>query len=123
MNKYKPKWKNTPFDHLRYTLVRTQEQFNSLSKVTHDTSVIDMSDCNASAILYDLCAVVFVGDIERLNEVRQIGIIFHEAVHIWQHLKERMGEEAPSVEFEAYSIQKIGEDLLNMFNESKNERH
>ena len=39
-------------------------------------------------------------------------MLLHEAVHIWQIVKRRMGEREPSVEFEAYSIQAIAQDLL-----------
>jgi len=40
-------------------------------------------------------------------------------VHIWQRIKKLMREKKPSVEFEAYSIQCIAQDLFSMFKESE----
>lgn len=34
-------------------------------------------------------------------------VIAHEAVHVWQFIKEYLGEDEPSREFEAYSIESI----------------
>lgn len=33
-------------------------------------------------------------------------------VHIWQEVRTMMNEKEPSIEFEAYSIQKIAQDLM-----------
>lgn len=38
--------------------------------------------------------------------------LVHEAVHLWQFTKERMGEDKPSVEFEAYAVQAISQRLF-----------
>jgi len=42
-----------------------------------------------------------------------------EFLHIWQRIKKLMGEKKPSTEFEAYSIQRIAQDLFSMFQESE----
>jgi hypothetical protein len=39
-------------------------------------------------------------------------ILVHEAVHVWQYARDIMGEEKPSPEFEAYSVQFIFGNLL-----------
>lgn len=40
------------------------------------------------------------------------GLIVHEAVHVWQAIRDDIGEENPSAEFEAYSIQAISQRLM-----------
>lgn len=40
------------------------------------------------------------------------GLIVHEATHIWQEIKELLGEDNPSKEFEAYSMQWIAQELI-----------
>jgi hypothetical protein len=43
-------------------------------------------------------------------------LLVHEATHIWQRIRELMGEKEPSHEFEAYSLQQIS---LSLFKEYK----
>ena len=43
--------------------------------------------------------------------------LVHEAVHIWQAMCEEIGEESPSAEFEAYSIQAITRSLWRAYDE------
>jgi len=42
-------------------------------------------------------------------------LLVHEAVHIWQECRDRMGEVNPSREFEAYAIQGISQELMEMY--------
>lgn len=46
------------------------------------------------------------------SRAQQFAMLVHEAVHIWQRIRESMGETTPSCEFEAYSIQSISQDLM-----------
>lgn len=54
-----------------------------------------------------------------LNQVH--ALILHEAVHIWQHIKDAIGEKEPSKEFEAYSIQRISQNLFYLYDELSNQ--
>jgi hypothetical protein len=45
----------------------------------------------------------------------QVGVIAHEAVHVWQYILEFIGEEAPGKEMEAYSIQWITSTMYDLF--------
>ncbi|HCW3870736.1 TPA: hypothetical protein OXK34_003114, partial [Acinetobacter baumannii] len=64
-------------------------------------------------------AVVQLGDTSERNQIEVYGLLLHEAVHIWQIVKRRMGEREPSVEFEAYSIQAIAQELFEMYEASE----
>lgn len=61
----------------------------------------------------ELCLVTVSA--ERRTGVEKVGIIFHEAVHVWQALRRTIGEREPSVEFEAYTVQSIGQELCEAF--------
>lgn len=53
---------------------------------------------------------------EKDHSVREIaGLLVHEAVHVWQTIREDIGESDPSVEFEAYSVQAIFQELFSAY--------
>jgi hypothetical protein len=60
-----------------------------------------------------LCAVVCLRINKGRNPVEIVGLLAHEGVHIWQEIKDRIGEHSPSKEFEAYSIQWIVQQLVD----------
>lgn len=47
------------------------------------------------------------------------GICAHEAVHVWQYIKEHIGEESPGMEQEAYAIQAITHQLFEAFEKTR----
>lgn len=50
-----------------------------------------------------------------IDPIRVACSLVHEAVHVFQRLCDSIGECAPSREFEAYSIERISEQLLREF--------
>ena len=44
---------------------------------------------------------------ERYSRSEIAGLLCHEAVHVWQTIRKVIGEDEPSIEFEAYSVQAI----------------
>ena len=66
----------------------------------------------------DLCCIVTLGPVAGRSGVEIAGILVHEAVHVWQKFRERIGEKSPSSEFEAYSIQVISQQLMWAYTES-----
>ena len=111
---YIPEWKSTPFHHIEYTLVRNQIQFDLLFDDVNDTDTLDLSSCSGCVIHYDKHCVVYIGD-----TTEYLSTLVHESVHIWQKLKKEMSEEKPSKEFEAYSIEYIFKDLMQMYKDSE----
>jgi len=67
----------------------------------------------------DTAAVVCLGDTKGQSLEQIYSILVHEAIHIWQTIKEDMNEDSPSKELEAYSIQRI---VLNLFISYKDQK-
>jgi hypothetical protein len=61
------------------------------------------------------CALICIRDYEKYSGIEVAGLLVHEAVHIWQEILRNIGEENPSEEFEAYSIQSISQNLMAEF--------
>lgn len=58
-----------------------------------------------------LCVIICIRKAKG-HELDAIGLLIHEAVHAWQEIREELGEDNPSSEFEAYSIQAISQRLI-----------
>lgn len=63
---------------------------------------------------HDECCIVCVRR-KRLPVHQVAGLLVHEAVHVWQYVRRSIGEEEPSAEFEAYSIQTISQFLIEAY--------
>lgn len=63
----------------------------------------------------DTCCVITITRREGYDDSAIAGLIAHEAVHVWQEVREKLGEDKPSSEFEAYGIQAITHSLLDSY--------
>lgn len=120
-NNYVPEWHISPFEHSKYTLARNQDQFDLLFDDVKDTDEFLSLEGDAQVDYYEngKHCIVQLGDVGERSLLQTHGLLLHEAVHIWQRIKILMGEKEPSIEFEAYSIQRIAQDLFSMFDESE----
>lgn len=62
---------------------------------------------------------VTIGDYAGRDAVQVIGILVHEATHVWQYIKRDIGEKEPSAEFECYMMQHIVQELLKAFRDTR----
>lgn len=60
------------------------------------------------------CCLVTVSDglEDRISATALVGVIVHEATHVWQQICKHIGESFPAYEQEAYAIQSISINLL-----------
>lgn len=61
------------------------------------------------------CCIVCIRERKDTKPAEVIGLLIHEAVHIWQWIKEEINEKAPISEFEAYAIQGIAQKLIEEY--------
>ncbi|MEG2114568.1 MAG: hypothetical protein RRZ38_11845 [Hafnia sp.] len=111
--KYIPEIFTSPFCHLRYTLIRDLKECKHLG---FKKKIISLNGGAAAANFItndkgETLVVIYMPRCE-IDVLFQRGLIVHEAVHIWQEIKMMMNEASPSIEFEAYSIQRISQDLM-----------
>lgn len=120
-NNYVPEWYISPFQHIKYTLARNQIHMDLLFDDMNDVDKFLSMNCAAQVDFYQdsAYAIVKIGDTSKRTSVEIHGLLLHESVHVWQRIRQRMGEHNPSKEFEAYSIQAIAQDLFAMFEESE----
>ena len=50
-----------------------------------------------------------------VDGIQIAALLVHEAVHIWQRHCNAIGEDNPSIEYEAYGIQAISQELMNKY--------
>lgn len=67
----------------------------------------------------NLSAVVCLGDTKKIPIESILALLTHESVHIWQAIRDEIGETKPSHEFEAYAIQQIAQNLMQSYRKQK----
>lgn len=115
----------TPFEHVKYALVTSEVEY--LSFMLEYLGISDPSPfCSAGTFAQVSCyerpgkplfCLVQVNKrkCKKQKPVQVVGLLVHEAVHVWQKTVGRMQESTPSAEFEAYSVQRIVQDLLSVY--------
>ena len=122
MSKAKPTLFVSPFGHLRYALALSKKHMKQLG-VSKDEFLSLNTPAQVEFFNVDnsVLAVVQINNRKKQKPDWINAMIVHEAVHVWQEIREMMYEKEPSSEFEAYSIQQIASNLMSEFKElSKN---
>lgn len=111
----------TPF---HYALCTTEKGFKKalkkikLPREQHPEFVNDGKDACVWSFWSNgqrICLVTVRQDVSYTTE-QVHSMLTHEAVHLFQHTRDDIGEDRPSIEFEAYSIQQITQNLIESYN-------
>lgn len=105
----------------RYTLVTSEKELKSLLKKLR---LPDVAFCDDGALAQtqlfreeEYCLVLLKEGLTcKIEEI--LGLLVHEAVHVWQFHCEWIGEEKPGTEAQAYGIQKIATELFKAYIDS-----
>jgi hypothetical protein len=109
----------------RYTLCTTKAQFAAALKEikvdNYDREFLDTGvdacvhyfGCDSGPVICIVC--VNMKEMQQYDGIEIAVILVHESVHIWQKYVKYIGEQAPSKEFEAYSIEAISEGLMREY--------
>ena len=62
-----------------------------------------------------ICLVCIAPPQTDTPSIEVVGLLVHEAVHVWQAMRDSMGETNPSAEFEAYGIQMLSARLIQSY--------
>jgi hypothetical protein len=108
-----------------YTLCLTEKAFHAelrklklprseyppFMKTTHADATAHFFESNIG----NLCCIVTINSKPDRPSSSVCGLLIHEATHLWQKIKETIGEQYPSSEFEAYAIQSLSQRLIEEY--------
>ena len=107
----------------QYALCTTQAEFDALLvKLKQPPEKFLAGNEQALSCTYEKpgrskrpCVVVCVDASKKQSLEKYYSTLIHESVHVWQEFREYIGEDKPSTEFEAYSIERIAYNLMMEF--------
>jgi hypothetical protein len=67
------------------------------------------------------CAIICMRDTDKHTPIEVAGLLVHEAVHVWQEVRGRMGDQIASAEFEAYAVQRLVMNLMDAYSKTLTE--
>lgn len=113
-----------PFPY--FCLCITEAQFKGVLKhlkVTEQIDWIKNAHSDGTTHFFENKGKTSIAVCMRLKKgltIEQIyGLLVHEAVHIWQDIRDSIGEKSPSKEFEAYTVQHIAQELFLAYKKLK----
>lgn len=124
MKKSKVEWlsRNLIPSPYHYALCLTEQQYHGeLKRIGIPERLWDnFVDKDAAAHFLSgdggtLLAIVTLNQRKGRSLEQVYGLLVHEAVHIWQAIKDELGEKIPGAEQEAYSVQAIAQSLMESY--------
>lgn len=106
-------------------LCQTEKQFkNELKRLRvanpeQNHWVIEGKDATVTELegsqKHEKCFLVGIKQDEHTKPIEIVGLLVHEAVHIWQKIRQDMREDEPGTEVEAYAIQSLSIKLIDAY--------
>lgn len=85
--------------------------FRQFFKTSHGNATTHFFDSSDGTKIEGIIAVVTILPRE-VDPIMIAGLLVHEAVRIWQVIKDYLGETVPGIETEAYAIQWLSQSLM-----------
>ncbi|MDP1931926.1 MAG: hypothetical protein Q8L60_10760 [Gammaproteobacteria bacterium] len=101
-----------------FTLCLTEKQFNAVCK--HLSVEADFNHSHHGTTYHfesgdKNVSVVVIRNWKDRDRNAVLGLIAHEAMHVWQETKRIIGETNPGREIEAYAMQNITQELFELY--------
>jgi len=83
---------------------------------------VDFVSCGKDATAHffeqqgKLNVIVTISGLKKRKKEEVIGLLIHEAVHVWHEICDYIGERDPGVEISCYSIQNIAQSMIGEIN-------
>ncbi len=120
MNKDRVVWLDNGWFPFRYCFCPSEKAWDmemKRLKIKDNYGYLSKGQCGRCDIFEcdgDLVIFVSISDSDHTDNT-VAGLIVHEAMHVLQHMLEHIGEQKPSKEFEAYSIQTISQNIFKAY--------
>jgi hypothetical protein len=110
---------------IRYGICLTAEDFAAILKTMKHESVPfmekgDMGATHRLEVGRSIRMVVCLNTKLHKTDDKLWATVVHEAVHVWQAIREYLGETQPAVEQEAYCIEQIASNLIAQYRKRVN---
>lgn len=98
------------WDYLKTTSKRDLGAYPPLNMKACCTLLQNYKDGNKRVAIVTVCTT---------NAADTVDLLVHEATHVWQDIREAIGETHPSSEFEAYALQNISANLFSAYQKTR----
>lgn len=108
-----------------FTLAASERKFRSILKEMgverqHWPQFMKTDRANATTHFFEgggqhTAVVCIAPPGDEISSIQVASLLVHEAVHIWQHHRDLVGEKTPGTESEAYAIQAIAQRLMHEY--------
>lgn len=105
---------------IRYGICLNAEDFAAILKsMKHETVPFmdkgDLGACHRLEVGRKIRMVVCLNTARHKTDDKLWSTAVHESVHVWQAIREYLGETQPAVEQEAYCIEQIASNLIAQY--------